>query len=320
MYTSAVASGRRLCQALLSVSLPTIDIGGRKAGLGARAVLVHHVDERVRTEPGEEREHLLALRDQSRHDQVADEQTAHRESIRAHHEVADLALHLGHRAAHDLGVVARRKVPLGGLGVEQLDVGHVDVDDAVEERQRLDGVVPAGVVDDRDAQALRDSNGQCGEDLCDDVRRCDEVQVVATHVLHVEEDGGELRRSELLPGRPVRDLAVLTEPATQVTAAEEHRPRAGSPAEDRLLAVVWAIARDSGTGADAADTAGAGRTVDTAAARTELASGEQSGGALRAPPELAALAQGDVGGSACPAGRSHRIRYGTPVTSAQGAA
>ncbi|OPZ45388.1 MAG: hypothetical protein BWY94_01373 [Actinobacteria bacterium ADurb.BinA094] len=214
-------------------------------------------------------------------------------------------MHLGHGAARDVGVVARRQIQLGEVGVEQLDVGHEDVDDAVEQGERPDRVVCAAVVHDGQSQAPCGGNGQRGEDLRDHVRRRHEVEVVAAHPLQVEEDRGQPIGPDLAPGRPVRDVLVLAEAAAQVAAAEEDRARAGPAAQHGLFAVMWPVARHARTGADAADAARAARAVDAAAARAELAGGEQCGGALRAPLELAAPAQGDVGGRVCRVASHH---------------
>ena len=88
------------------------------------------------------------------HHEVPHEQAAPGEPVGREAQQADLPVHLDERLPRDLRVVFGARVALGRLRAPELEVGHVDVDDAVEKRERLAAVVAARVVDERQPQAL----------------------------------------------------------------------------------------------------------------------------------------------------------------------
>ena len=60
----------------------------------------------------------------------------------------NLSVHLSNRGPSCLPVIRRLGQALPNLGGDPLQIGHVDVNDPVEELQRLHRVVTAGIVDD----------------------------------------------------------------------------------------------------------------------------------------------------------------------------
>ena len=138
-------------------------------------------------------------------------------------------MHLPQGLHGPLAVVIGMAEPLRPLVVPELEVGHVDVEDAVEELQRLDGIVPAGVVDQRDIQPALDGRDQRFEDLRDDVARGDEVDVVAPAPGQVKHDGGELARLDLLAFPQVADIIILAKSAKEIAGLKKTVPEPCEP-------------------------------------------------------------------------------------------
>jgi hypothetical protein len=118
-----------------------------------------------------------------------------------------------------------REVEAGVVARPQLEVGHVDVDDALHQREALRAVVGARVVDDREPQAALDGVRERLEDLPHNVLRRHPVDVVAPGRLQLEHHVREPLGGHPLALQPPRDVVVLAEDAAQVAAAEEDRPR-----------------------------------------------------------------------------------------------
>ena len=180
--------------------------------------------------------------------------------------------------------------------VAVLHVGHVDVDDAVQQPQRLDAVVAAGVVDERQPQPLPAGDLHRGYDLRDDVAGRHEVDVVAALFLQCEHDVGDRRWFDLASLTLLREIPVLAVDAAQVAPAEEDRPGAAPAAQHIFLAVVWPPARDDRALAGAADRALDARPpVHMAVPGTQIAVLEVTPCRLDPPREHARLQQVDVG-------------------------
>ncbi len=120
-----------------------------------------------------------------------------RESIS---EIPDLAMHFPEAFTGGIGIVFRFGVALGLVGFPVFEVGHVDVDDAVQKPETLEAVVEAGVVDEGNLEPSLDREGQSFQDLRHHVLGRDEVDVVAAFALQIEHQGGEtLSRSRSSP-------------------------------------------------------------------------------------------------------------------------
>jgi hypothetical protein len=156
-----------------------------------------------------------------------------------------------------------------------LEVGHVDVDDAVEQGERLQAVVAAGVVNERQAEPALSGDAQGRDDLRHDMARRDEIDVVAADRLQSQHQVGELLVARLHAFASPGNLKILAIDAAQVAPGEEDRARAARAAEAVLLAVVRPRRMDDRPLAGAADCA-AGRLppVDPAIAGAEVASAE----------------------------------------------
>jgi hypothetical protein len=159
-------------------------------------------------------------------------------------------------------------------GVEQLDVGHVDVHHAIEQFDRARAVVCAGVVHQRQAQAPFHGDRQGFEHLRDHMLGGDDVDVVALLRLEAEHQAGKVGGSDLASHGRLADVAVLAEHAAQIAARHEDRPGAMPPAQHVLLAEVRKCRGDPGVAADTA--------------RAHL---------IRQPVNIAAGARADVAGS-----------------------
>jgi hypothetical protein len=218
---------------------------------------------------GDEAEDRLGLVELAGHDEVAQDHAPAGQPALVEDEVADLAVHLFDRLACDLGVVRPLEISARPLARPDLEVGHVDVHDAVHQPQAVEAVVRARVVDDRQLEAADDGVGQGLEYLRDDVLRRDPVDVVAADRLELEHHRPEpLRRRALAPNLP-RDFVVLAKDAAQVAAAEEDRAGAVTPAQAVLLAEMREVRGDDRPAADRAEAYHVLAPVDLAAARTD---------------------------------------------------
>jgi len=227
---------------------------------------------------------------------VPDEQPAPGHAPLVEHEVAHLAVHLADGCLVDRHVVANVGEPPGDLAVAVLHVRHVDVDDAVEQRQRLEAVVAAGVVDERDSQPGCGGQQHAGQHLGHHMARSHEVDVVATRRLQLEHHPRQPAGVDLAAAGSLADLPVLAEDAAEAAPAEEDRARASSPAERWLLSVVRAVSLNDGPLARSAD--GAPNrlpAVHATPARTQVAVRQVGAGRLNAGGQLPAAQQPQVG-------------------------
>ena len=128
---------------------------GIVVGAIAGTVLVHQVEIGVaRNLLGEETASPLLPGDPVGQHEMPHQQAPSRKAVLIDLEIADLAVHLADRRLVHPQIVADMRVPMRELRIAVFHVGHVDVDDAVQQRERLQGVVAAGVVDQRQPQAL----------------------------------------------------------------------------------------------------------------------------------------------------------------------
>ena len=159
-----------------------------------------------------------------------------------------------------------------------LEVGHVDVDDAVEEREAVERVVGARVVHDRKPQPERHRFVHRFDYLRDDVLRRDEVDVVAALFLQPQHHRRDLART--VPALDVRpdvlaDVVVLAENAPQIAVAEEDRPRAVPISQTVLFAEMREEAGDQCVAARLARRPALLEAVHAAVARADAAIGER---------------------------------------------
>jgi hypothetical protein len=270
----------------------------------AGTVLIHEVQVGLpRDLLGEEGEHLVRPGDPARQH----EETALRDPVLVEDQVANLAVHLTYGGPIHFDVGAHLGVSAREVGVAVLHVRHVDVDDAVEQGERLEAVVTAGVVDERKPQAPLRRLVHGGDDLGDHVARRDEIDVVAALVLELEHHARDLGRVHLAADPLLRDVPVLTVHAAETAPREEDRARAPPAANRILLAVVGAVARDDCTLAGTAHRAG-GRhaAVDVAVPGAEVAVLEMPVRLVGAARDLAALEERHVGGHDLRPARSRR--------------
>jgi hypothetical protein len=88
------------------------------------------------------------------------------------------------------GVVLDFGVAKGESWVRVLGIGDVDINDAIQEPKRGQGVVAAAVVDERKVQSSRHGYAQSLKDLWNHVAGRNQVDVVSSLVLQVEHQIG----------------------------------------------------------------------------------------------------------------------------------
>ena len=109
------------------------------------------------------------------------------------------------------------------LVIAVFHIRHVNVDDAVEQGERLQAIVAAGVVDERQAQSLLRRDVYGGEDLPHHVARRNKIDVVAAKHLQSQHHLGEVLIAHLLAFTLPADLPVLAKDAAQIAPREENR-------------------------------------------------------------------------------------------------
>src|SRR5439155_1719965 len=172
------------------------------------------------------------------HHEVPHEEPADGEPVTVEPERAHLAVHLADHPPGDVRVVLRLEVASGPRAVPVLEVGNVDVEDAVEQLEAAHRVVGAGVVDEREGEARVGGEEEGLEQLGNDVLRGHEVDVVAAPALELEHRLRQLLGTHLPALTHLAQLPVLAEHAAQVAEREEDRARAVPAAETVLLAEV----------------------------------------------------------------------------------
>ena len=136
-------------------------------------------------------------------------------------------------AGHVIGDLA--VAPCDGR-IAVFEVGHVDVDDAVQQVQGRQRVVAARVVDDGQPQPARCCQRHGFDDLRDHVRRRHQVDVVTAHRLQAEHHIGNARRVVRLTGHLLADVVVLAEDTAQVAVGKEDRAGPAPTAQRVFLA------------------------------------------------------------------------------------
>ena len=255
----------------------------------AWAILRHQIEIGAgRNLLGQELQRRLRAGDVVGQHEMAHEKAALGEPLGVDDEVACLPMHLGQRRPIDPDVVAHMRIFVRRLVVAIFEVGHVDVDDAVEQGERLQAVVAAGVVDEREAQPARGGDAQGRDDLRHDVARRDEIDVVAADRLQSQHQAGELLVARLRAFASPGNLEILAIDAAQVAPGEEDRARAPRAAQRILFPEMRPGRMDDRPLACLADCAPRrAEPVDPTVAGAEIAILEMRTGRTRALGELA---------------------------------
>src|SRR5208282_2786003 len=126
-----------------------------------------------------------------------------------------------------------------GRVIAVFHVGHVNVDDAIEQRERFEAVVSAGVVNKRKPQPTLCRNGYGRENLRHYMARGDQIDVMAAEGLQSQHHLSEFLIARLLALALPGNLPVLAVDAAQVASRKENRARTTPAAQTILFAVVW---------------------------------------------------------------------------------
>ena len=111
------------------------------------------------------------------------------------HRAAHLAVHLPDGGGSRLGIVRRGGELRGQPVIAVFEVRQVDIDQPLELPQRLDRLISAAVIDHRHGKLRR----QGREDGGQEVRRRDEVDILAALVDQPLKHGAQPGRGERLP-------------------------------------------------------------------------------------------------------------------------
>src|SRR5688572_13672134 len=102
------------------------------------------------------------------------------DAARIDDQVADLPMHLFHNGTDDLRVVSSAiQIALVGMRIKEFNVREINIDNAIEQLDRLKELVPATIVHQRLPKALFDRIGKGCDQLRYVMSRGDEIDVVA---------------------------------------------------------------------------------------------------------------------------------------------
>lgn len=97
---------------------------------------------------GDEFKDCAAIGQVGGHDQVTHQQAAPGQAVGVRFQHTDLTLHFFERLAGDHRVVPGEQIFEGDFRVPDFEIGHVNVNDPVEQAQGRQAVVGGGVVDE----------------------------------------------------------------------------------------------------------------------------------------------------------------------------
>jgi hypothetical protein len=108
--------------------------------------------------------------------------------------------------------------------VHVLRVGHIDIHDPIKKPDHFHRFITGAVINNGEAKAHPDRLGQGGQDLGGVVCRCDEIDVMAAHLLEPFHGPGHIRGVDEFPPSFVADVIILAEEASEAAVGEEDRP------------------------------------------------------------------------------------------------
>src|SRR5208337_5374059 len=224
----------------------TVDLGILLFGDAAGGMVLHHqIDIGFWTEFAADPVHdFQGSGHTAGHYQVAQENTAQRHTLLIGDERTDLPVHLLDGTACRFGVIRSFRIAAGILGIPELEIRHVDVHYAVHESKGIQRVVGAGVVDQRQTQAVLHCTQERFQNLRHHVFRSHQVDVVAALFLQAQHHAGRLFRFGGTASSQPANFVVLAEDAAQVAPAEEDRSRTTAAAQALFLAEVGKMAAD----------------------------------------------------------------------------
>ena len=219
-------------------------------------ILVHQVDIGIGGDlVSEKSKHRFGAGDVPGQHEMTNQKTTLGDTLFIQLQITHLAVHLPDRSEAGLHVISHMGIFVGQYGVTVFHVGHVDIDNAVEQGQGFGAVVAAGVVDQRDAQALAGGDVYGTYNLRYDVAGGDEVDIVATLGLQLEHHPGDFFRFYFMAQALLTDLPVLAINAAQAAPGKEDGARAVYATQWNLFTVVGAVAVDPGAHTGTADCA-----------------------------------------------------------------
>ena len=98
---------------------------------------------------GDEVEDAPGLIDGSGHQQVPDQHALDGGSIPVQAQIADLPVHFDHGCPRNPGVIGGIRIGGGRFGAPEFKIGHVDVNNPVEQPQGFFRFIAAAIIDQR---------------------------------------------------------------------------------------------------------------------------------------------------------------------------
>ena len=180
-----------------------------------------------------------------RKNQVAHEQAAAGQVIGADLQIANLALHFFKRILKPCKVITDSGIFTAGAVGPILGVGHVDIDEAFKQAERLNRFITAAVVDYRQTQPSFGSPIYSRGEMIEVGSRADQVDIAAALALEAQHESGQLFKGNVLSGfNTAADCPVLTEDTLEVAVDEKDRSGASASDQFPFLTEVRSAAAD----------------------------------------------------------------------------
>lgn len=168
--------------------------------------------------------YVLCFRKSSRHDKMSDQQPATGKTMIIQTQIANLSMHFLQCDTRSVGVIGGFATAGGRFGTPELEVGHIDVDDSIEQIEGFFGFISAGVVYKRQVEAVFRGMMKSGKYLRDHMGRGHEINIMTSLFLQGEHHVCKLSVGNGNPVVVMAYIEVLAKKTKQVTAGEEDGP------------------------------------------------------------------------------------------------
>lgn len=208
--------GEFKCAAEFVVGNATVDFGEARFSFGfvRRITLIHDVDVGVARQIVSDPLHDFArVIEKTRHDKMAHEDAAQRQTVLVHFKLTDLRVHGCDDFARRSGVIAGHEIFSAMLAVPKFEIGHIDVHYPIHPLDAFEAIVSRGVIHERQTQTALDRDYERFQDLRHHVLGRDEISVVAAALLQIDHDLCEFNRCDFGAVAELAGLEILAENA-----------------------------------------------------------------------------------------------------------
>ena len=170
-----------------------------------------------------------------------------------------------------LEIIRRVGISKRQSGRDVFEIGQPDVHQALQSLNGFHPLIGAGVIDDRECQALVFGVPQGPDHLGKEMFCRDQIDIVGTLLLQRHKDFRQPSGRQLRPGHGLGDGIVLAEYTAHIAAGEKDGARAPAAGNNRLFMIIERGPRGKQIRGHITVADSAGQSVYSAAARTQRA-------------------------------------------------